>query len=54
VRKVWWRQLQREVLDIARCTGARLMTAMVLRDIIRGKPIRTTISNKAAHAYSTT
>ena len=47
VRKVW-RQLQREGFDIARCTVARLMRAMGLQGIIRGKPIRTTISDKTA------
>ncbi len=47
VRKVW-RQLQREGYDIARCTVARLMRAMGLQGIIRGKPIRTTISDKTA------
>ncbi|MBB3948619.1 hypothetical protein GGQ73_004609 [Rhizobium skierniewicense] len=52
VRKVW-RQLQREGFDISRCTVARLMRAMGLQGIIRGKPIRTTISDKAAHAHST-
>ena len=47
VRKVW-RQLQREGYDIARCTVARLMRSMSLQGIIRGKPIRTTFSDKAA------
>ena len=47
VRKVW-RQLQREGFDVARCTVARLMRAMGLEGIIRGKPIRTTVSDKAA------
>ncbi len=47
VRKVW-RQLQREGFDIARCTVARLMRTMGLQGIIRGKPIRTTISDKTA------
>ena len=47
VRKVW-RQLQREGFDAARCTVARLMRAMGLEGIIRGKPIRTTVSDKAA------
>ena len=47
VRKVW-RQLQRDGQDIARCTVARLMQNMGLRGVIRGKPVRTTISNKAA------
>lgn len=46
VRKVW-RQLQREGFDIARCTVARLMRVMGLQGIIRGKPIRTTISDKS-------
>ena len=47
VRKVW-RQLQREGFDVARCTVARLMRDMGLEGIIRGKPIRTTVSDKAA------
>ncbi|MGC6400298.1 IS3 family transposase [Sphingomonas sp. FW199] len=47
VRKVW-RQLRREGFDVARCTVARLMRAMGLAGVIRGKPVRTTISDKAA------
>ncbi|MBP2611456.1 transposase InsO family protein [Rhizobium pusense] len=47
VRKVW-RQLQREGYDIARCTVARLMRMMGLQGIIRGKPVKTTVSDKAA------
>jgi putative transposase len=47
VRKVW-RQMQREGIDVARCTVARLMGAMGLEGIIRGKPVRTTVSDKAA------
>ena len=47
VRKVW-RQLQREGFDIARCTVARLMRMMGLQGIIRGKPVKTTVSDKAA------
>jgi transposase InsO family protein len=47
VRKVW-RQLKREGLDLARCTVARLMRSMGLQGVIRGKPVRTTISDKAA------
>ncbi len=46
-RKVW-RQSLREGYHIARCTVARLMKAMGLQGIIRGKPICTTISDKAA------
>jgi putative transposase len=47
VRKVW-RQLQREGYDIARCTVARLMRMMGLQGIIRGEPVKTTVSDKAA------
>jgi transposase InsO family protein len=47
VRKVW-RQLKREGHDLARCTVARLMRGMGLQGVIRGKPVRTTISDKAA------
>ena len=47
VRKVW-RQLEREGFDVARCTVARLMRSMGLQGVIRGKPVRTTISDKAA------
>ena len=47
MRKVW-RQMQREGFDEARCTVARLMRDMGLQGAIRGKPIKTTISDKAA------
>ncbi|ODP38964.1 transposase [Sphingomonas turrisvirgatae] len=47
VRKVW-RQLRREGFDVARCTVARLMRAMGLAGVIRGKPVLTTISDRAA------
>jgi len=46
-RKVW-RQLGREGFDVARCTVERLMKQMGLQGVIRGKPLRTTISDKAA------
>ena len=46
VRKVW-RQMQREGFDIARCTVERLMQSMGLQGVIRGRPIRTTIQDKA-------
>ena len=46
VRKVW-RQLKREGHDVARCTVARLMRTLGLQGVIRGKPVRTTISDKA-------
>jgi transposase InsO family protein len=44
-RKVW-RQLQREDFAVARCTVERLMADLGLRGVIRGKPMRTTISDK--------
>lgn len=47
VRKVW-RQLLREGFKVARCTVSRLMKAMGLKGVIRGKPHRTTFSDKAA------
>jgi putative transposase len=47
VRKVW-RQLGREDIAVARCTVARLMRQMGLQGIVRGKSVRTTISDKAA------
>ncbi len=47
VRKVW-RQLKREGHDLARCTVARLMRSMGLQGVIRGKPVRTTLSDKTA------
>jgi putative transposase len=47
VRKVW-RQLKREGFDAARCTVSRLMGDMGLQGVIRGKPVKTTISDKAA------
>jgi transposase InsO family protein len=45
-RKVW-RQLRREGHDVARCTVERLMQSMDLQGVIRGKPVKTTISDKA-------
>ncbi len=47
VRKVW-RQLKREGREVARCTVERLMQSMGLQGVIRGKPVKTTISDKAA------
>jgi transposase InsO family protein len=46
IRKVW-RQLQRESVNVARCTVERLMRSMGLQGVIRGKSVRTTISDKA-------
>lgn len=47
VRKVW-RQLCRANITAARCTVARLMRDLGLQGAIRGKPKRTTISDKGA------
>jgi transposase InsO family protein len=47
VRKVW-RQLLRDGIAVARCTVARLMRTMGLQGVVRGKRVRTTISNAAA------
>ena len=44
VRKVW-RQLARENIAAARCTVVRLMRQMGLQGIVRGRRIRTTISD---------
>jgi putative transposase len=46
VRKVW-RQLCREGIAVARCTTARLMRQMGLSGAIRGKTVKTTLSNPA-------
>ena len=46
VRKIW-RQLCREGIEAARCTTARLMKQMGLAGVVRGKPVKTTISNPA-------
>ena len=46
-RKVW-RQMMREGFNIARCTVERLMADLALHGVVRGKPIRTTVQDKAA------
>jgi putative transposase len=46
-RKVW-RQMLREGFGVARCTVERLMVDLGLHGVIRGKPIRTTVQDKAA------
>jgi len=46
VRKVW-QQMQREGFDIARCTVERLMRDLGLQGVIRGKPMKAAISDKA-------
>jgi HTH-like domain len=45
VRKIW-RQLRREGFDVARCMVARLMKAIGIQGVIRGKPHKTTIPDK--------
>jgi len=46
VRKIW-RQLHREGIGIARCTTARLMRQMGLSGVIRGRRVKTTVSDRA-------
>jgi putative transposase len=42
-----WRQLRREGRGVARCTVERLMRILGLQGAVRGKPVKTTISDKA-------
>lgn len=42
VRKVW-HQLNREGIEVARCTVSRLMREMGLRGAVRGRRVRTTV-----------
>jgi transposase InsO family protein len=47
-RKVW-KQLKREGLEVARCTVERLMAAMGLQGVVRGRAFkRTTIADESA------
>ena len=46
VRKVW-RQLKREGVEAARCTVERLMRRQGLQGVVRGKPVKTTLSDKS-------
>lgn len=43
-----WRQLNREGVAVARCTVERLMRRQGLRGVVRGKVVRTTISDSKA------
>lgn len=43
-----WRQLQRERIEVARCTVERLMRQMAIQGVRRGKKVRTTISDPTA------
>src|SRR5690606_33895377 len=46
VRKVWT-QLRRESYRVARCTVERLMRRLGLRGVIRGRTVKTAVSDKA-------
>ena len=60
VRRVWeenfrvygarkvWRQLNREGIEVARCTVERLMRAMGLQGVVRGRRCRTTINDETS------
>ena len=43
-----WKQLNREGVEVARCTVERLMRRLGLRGVKRGKVVRTTISDNKA------
>ncbi len=45
--------MKREGFDIARCTVSRLMRQMGLKGVVRGKSVRTTISDTRRRARST-
>jgi transposase InsO family protein len=46
-RKVW-RQLIREEVEVARCTVERLMREMGLQGVVRGRKVKTTVSDDLA------
>lgn len=60
IRRVWdenfqvygvvkmWEQLNREAIEVARCTVERLMARMGIQGAVRGKVVQTTVSNPAA------
>jgi len=43
-----WKQLRREQVAVARCTVERLMRRLGLRGVVRGKVVRTTVSDPKA------
>jgi putative transposase len=43
-----WRQLNRESIEVARCTVERLMREMGLQGVVRGRSFKTTIPDDAA------
>lgn len=46
-RKIW-RQLSREGIEVARCTVERLMRSLAIQGAVRGKVVKTTVSDKTA------
>ena len=48
-RKVW-RQLNREQIVVARCTVERLMRALGLQGVVRGRKCRTTVGRRRGYA----
>jgi putative transposase len=60
IRRVWedtfqvygadkvWRQLQREGVEVARCTVARLMRHLGLQGVRRGRAVKTTVGDRGA------
>lgn len=43
-----WKQMNREGMEVARCTVERLMRRLGLRGVMRGKVVRTTIRDHKA------
>jgi transposase InsO family protein len=43
-----WKQLNREAIPVARCTVARLMRALGLRGVVRGRRMKTTVPDALA------
>lgn len=43
-----WKQLNREGIEVARCTVERLMRALGMRGVVRGKKFKTTIPDELA------
>jgi putative transposase len=42
-----WRELRRQQVAVARCTVERLMKTLGIRGVIRGKAVKTTVSDRA-------
>ena len=43
-----WKEMNRQAIEVARCTVARLMAGMGLRGVVRGRRVKTTIPVLAA------